>query len=257
MAGSCASEMSSTCMKRLARERERLPRDNKEFFINFKDDNLRSFEAYIVGPEDSLYRHKFIKLKFDIPSEYPLKPPKVTFIQHTGDRIHPNLYTEGKVCLSILGAWPGDPWMFSMTIESVLITVRSLLDNNPYFHEPKQRDNPAFNSYVQYNSWRWLLLDYLDREGDPDAQAFLQDYVREHGAEMVKELERQSLANNGTKVLSSPYKRGASQRPDFQKLLCELKRVVSQHSQTLTAQLAPDEALKPDERKRNAPDDAP
>lgn len=107
-------------MKRQARERERFPNDSQEIFVNFKDDNLRSFEAYIIGPDDSLYEHKFIKLKFDIPSNYPLAPPKVKFIQHSGDRIHPNLYTEGKVCLSILGTWPGNPWSYCMTIEGVL-----------------------------------------------------------------------------------------------------------------------------------------
>lgn len=108
-------------MKRLARERERLPSNNTEFFVNFKDDNLRTFEAYIVGPKDSLYEHKFVKLRFDIPDNYPLVPPKVKFIQHRGERIHPNLYNkDGKVCLSILGTWPGDPWSYCMSVESVL-----------------------------------------------------------------------------------------------------------------------------------------
>jgi ubiquitin-conjugating enzyme E2 Z len=97
-------------MKRLAAERKRFPTESSDFFVRWNDADLREFEAYLVGPEGSLYRHKFIKLKFNIPNDYPVKPPKVTFVQHTGERIHPNLYVEGKVCLSILGTWTGPPW---------------------------------------------------------------------------------------------------------------------------------------------------
>lgn len=140
--------MAATCIKRLVKERERFSTDSTEYWANFKDDNLRAFDTYIIGPDDSVYKHKLIKLKFEIPDDYPLVPPKVTFVQHTGDRIHPNLYTEGKVCLSILGTWPGDPWSYSMTIEAILITIRSLLDNQPYLHEPNQRDSPSFSKYA-------------------------------------------------------------------------------------------------------------
>ena len=83
-------------MKRITRERERFPTDSAEFFVNWKDENLRKFEAYIVGAEDSVYRHKLVKLKFDLPHNYPQQPPQVKFIQHTGERIHPNLYVNGK-----------------------------------------------------------------------------------------------------------------------------------------------------------------
>lgn len=155
------------------------------------------FTAYIIAPEDSVYRHKLVKLQFEIPPTYPLVPPKVKFVQHTGERIHPNLYVEGKVCLSILGTWPGEPWAFGMRCNSVLITIRSLLDNQPYCHEPNQRDNPAFNDYVRYATWRWLLLDYLDRETNPAARRWLRRYVRRHGSEMLAELRRQARAAEG------------------------------------------------------------
>ena len=242
-------------MKRLLRERERFPKESSEFFVNFKDDNVRSFEAYIVGPDDSLYKHKFVKLKFDIPSNYPLVPPKVTFVQHTGDRVHPNLYTEGKVCLSILGNWPGDPWSYSMNIESVLITIRSLLDKQPYLHEPRQSDNPMFNDYVHCNTWRWLLLDYLDREQDPDAKEFLLQYVRQHGAEMVEELERQKRVHGGAQTLTSPYVRGVQRRSDYDALLSSLKNYVRQISQPSIAPSAAKEAGRIVGGKRKAVDD--
>ena len=208
--------------------------------------------AYVVGPEDSLYRHKFIKLKFDIPQEYPLKPPKVKFIQHTGDRIHPNLYVEGKVCLSILGTWQGEPWSYAMTVESVLRTIQSLLDDKPYLHEPKQRDRPDFNHYVQYNTWRWLLLDYLERESDADAKAFLQDHIRQHGAKMIAELERQKATKGATAYVHSPYAVKTQQMVDYARLLSDMRKTVSQYGTPLGQIPSRPEFLESLQRKRTA-----
>jgi ubiquitin-conjugating enzyme E2 Z len=215
-------------MKRMVRERQNLEKPNEDYFVNFENDaNLFSFYAYVIGPADTLYEHKFVKLKFDIPERYPLVciiatkakilalqpransnpqvPPKVTFVQHTGGRLHPNLYVEGKVCLSILGTWPGEKWAWAMTIDTVLITIRSLLDNSPYKHEPNQRDNPNFNQYVQYTGWKSLLLDYVNNEGNPAAKAFLERHISQNGSKMINGLERQASANRGLVQLTSPY----------------------------------------------------
>lgn len=106
-------------MKRMRKEREKFENQNsQEFFVHFKDEDLLNFVAYIVGPEDSLYKHKLLKFKFEIPPNYPLVPPKVKFVQYSCDRIHPNLYVDGKVCLSILGTWSGEPWATAMNVES-------------------------------------------------------------------------------------------------------------------------------------------
>ena len=45
----------------------------------------------------------------------------------------------GKVCLSILGTWSGPKWTSIMDITTVLLTLQSLLDENPLHHEPGQR----------------------------------------------------------------------------------------------------------------------
>lgn len=134
--------------KRMAKERKELEKENPDYFVVFKDDDLLTFDAYVVGPEDSLYRHKLVKLHFDIPREYPMKPPVVKFIQHTGDRIHPNLYVDGKVCLSILGTWQGEPWAYSMTVS---LLPGQLID----FHSIKVvsllvRKSICFRSRSQY-----------------------------------------------------------------------------------------------------------
>ena len=60
----------------------------------------------IVGPEGTPYQHGFYFFDVQFSDTYPMKPPYVSF--KTGDgrvRFNPNLYVEGKVCLSILGTW--------------------------------------------------------------------------------------------------------------------------------------------------------
>lgn len=59
-------------MKRMTRERQELEKENSDYFVRFEDNNLLDFEAYVVGPDDTLYQHKLIKLRFQIPATYPM-----------------------------------------------------------------------------------------------------------------------------------------------------------------------------------------
>jgi ubiquitin-protein ligase len=65
-------------------------------------------------------------------------PPKVKTMTTNGGtyRLNPNLYAEGKVCLSLLGTWQGPGWVSgSSTLLQVLISiqVRGFL-SSPFLH---------------------------------------------------------------------------------------------------------------------------
>lgn len=51
-------------------------------------------------------------------------------------RFNPNLYSNGKVCLSILGTWSGPSWTSVQTMNSTLISIQSLMNYAPYHNEP-------------------------------------------------------------------------------------------------------------------------
>lgn len=59
-------------MKRMARERVNLEKPNDDYFVRFVGDDLLNFYAYVFGPADTLYAHKLVKLKLEIPDRYPL-----------------------------------------------------------------------------------------------------------------------------------------------------------------------------------------
>ena len=78
-----------------------------------------------MGPDDSPYAGGVYFLNIHFPTDYPFKPPKVTF---TTRIYHPNINSNGGICLDILK----EQWSPALTISKVLLSICSLLtDPNP------------------------------------------------------------------------------------------------------------------------------
>jgi len=93
--------------------------------------------AMILGPEGTPYAHCAFVFSLEMPDNYPFSPPRVICITSDGKtRFHPNLYVDGKVCLSILGTWSGPAWSAVMNLSTVLSSIQSLLEANPIVNEP-------------------------------------------------------------------------------------------------------------------------
>lgn len=138
-------------------------------FIEFDEENIQKAKAMIIGPKDSVYKDGILFFDIIFPDDYPYNPPKVGYISRGSIRIHPNLYTGsskdnyiGKVCLSILGTWSGPGWSSIMDITSVLVSIQSLLDNNPLDHEPGfsgkyTQNHDKYKQCVIYETYRTLI----------------------------------------------------------------------------------------------------
>ncbi len=106
-------------------------------FYSANDQNIRQGHACIFGPEGTPYEDCPMLYSFDIVKEFPFEPPKVQFLTYDGEtRFHPNMYKEGKVCLSILHTWDGPKWASTMRLSTVLLTLQSIMDTKPLMHEP-------------------------------------------------------------------------------------------------------------------------
>ena len=87
--------------------------------------DMFNWSATIMGPSDSSYQGGVFFLTIKFPSDYPFKPPKVSF---TTRIYHPNINANGAICLDILK----DQWSPALTISKVLLSISSLLtDPNP------------------------------------------------------------------------------------------------------------------------------
>ena len=70
-------------------------------------DSIDNFYIIIKGNDNSPYENIPFIFVFNVTNEYPFKPPNVKYISFTNANIHPNLYTNGKVCLTTLGTYIG------------------------------------------------------------------------------------------------------------------------------------------------------
>ncbi|KAJ4302931.1 Ubiquitin-conjugating enzyme subunit [Kalmusia sp. IMI 367209] len=111
---------------------------SKETWTNIDLINENVFEwsvALIVLNPDSLYYGGYFKAQLSFPKNYPFSPPDFKFVRPL---YHPNIYPDGRLCISILHP-PGDDEMSGETaaerwspvqrVESVLISILSLLDD--------------------------------------------------------------------------------------------------------------------------------
>ena len=104
-------------MKRILEElsdiQENLPNEaTNSIFLRYDQERIDVMRALIVGASGTPYAHGAFLFEILFHDDYPQKPPRVR-IQTTGHRsfrFNPNLYDNGKVCLSLLGTW-GDNWI--------------------------------------------------------------------------------------------------------------------------------------------------
>jgi ubiquitin-protein ligase len=102
------------------------------------DDNMMKGTACVFGPAGTPYEDCPMLYEIQLPDSYPFDPPKVEFRTHDGyTRFHPNMYVDGKCCLSILGTWDGPRWSSALRLSAVLVTMQSLMTDNPIVHEPR------------------------------------------------------------------------------------------------------------------------
>jgi ubiquitin-conjugating enzyme E2 Z len=119
--------------------------------------------ACIFGPSGTPYEDCPMLYEIDFSSDFPYTPPKVEFKTYDGlTRFHPNMYREGKVCLSILHTWNGPRWASTMRLSTVLITLQSLLDTAPLRHEPGYEHGKtivvdAYTKFIEIACVRYIL----------------------------------------------------------------------------------------------------
>ncbi|KAF3007225.1 hypothetical protein E8E14_008005 [Neopestalotiopsis sp. 37M] len=113
--------------------------------VAFRDHDVRNVRTLIIGPHETPYEFGFFEFAVKFNKEYPRKSPAVTATTTNGGRcrFNPNIYANGKVCLSILGTWrgePGEEWSPAQGLESILLSIQSLMSSNPYENEPGFED---------------------------------------------------------------------------------------------------------------------
>ena len=204
--------------------------------VEFNEDDIMKAKAILIGPKDTPYENGILYFLIEFPKEYPYKPPKIGYLSHSRYRIHPNLYVGkscdnhlGKVCLSSINTWSGPKWTPVMHLGSVLLSIQSILDNNPIQNEPGYENmddwrNKIYNRIVEYNTYEYLIL----RNGfdiHPRFKSFcpeINDHLTKNKKEILENMkdlsEKHKVIEN---IHTSIYRINC--RTDYNKLYNDLK----------------------------------
>eukprot|EP00048_Salpingoeca_helianthica_P010143 m.145015 g.145015 ORF g.145015 m.145015 type:complete len:4380 (-) comp15021_c0_seq2:110-13249(-) len=146
-------------------------------FLRMDKQRVDLMQCMITGVTGTPYSLGCFVFDVYCPADYPAAAPKVNLIT-TGNgslRFNPNLYANGKVCLSLLGTWRGaatESWSTSSTLLQVFISIQSLImTDDVYFNEPGfdhvratpegPRLNRAYSNFVRFGTVRYAMVDQL------------------------------------------------------------------------------------------------
>jgi ubiquitin-conjugating enzyme E2 O len=137
-------------MKRIQKEHKILRSPNSlpsGVYVRTWETRLDLLRVLFVGPADTPYVNAPFVIDFYLSPQFPTQPPEAYFHSWTSDsglggvgRVNPNLYEDGKICLSLLGTWEGNKgegWNASRsTLLQVIVSILGLvLVREPYFNE--------------------------------------------------------------------------------------------------------------------------
>ena len=141
-------------------------------FVRVDAKSMDLMRVCMTGPEGSPYCNGMFFFDVFFPYNYPAVPPKMKIIT-TGRatfRFNANLYTNGKVCLSLLGTWQGPGWEPSYsTLLQVLISIQAMIlgIDEPIANEPGwERDRGStksknYNSILSHGTMLYAMYEHL------------------------------------------------------------------------------------------------
>eukprot|EP00760_Papus_ankaliazontas_P001392 PhM_4_TR10462/c1_g1_i1/m.17760/K10575/UBE2G1, UBC7; ubiquitin-conjugating enzyme E2 G1 len=123
------------CLMREFKKLSQNPTDG--FRVELQDESdFFQWTVWFLGPNGTPYEGGHFKASFKYPAEYPMLPPEMTIVSEFW---HPNVYPDGKVCMSILHPPVADQfnteesldirWSPVQTIDSILVSFLSLLSD--------------------------------------------------------------------------------------------------------------------------------
>ncbi|XP_045497156.1 (E3-independent) E2 ubiquitin-conjugating enzyme UBE2O isoform X2 [Colias croceus] len=103
------------------------------------EDRIDLLSVMIAGPSRTPYEGGLFVFDVQLGGEYPRAPPLCHYHSYCSDRLNPNLYEDGKVCVSLLGTWSGrgvEVWGKDSSLLQVIVSLQGLILNaEPYFNE--------------------------------------------------------------------------------------------------------------------------
>tara|TARA_B100001142_G_scaffold319852_1_gene363910 strand:+ start:83 stop:778 length:696 start_codon:yes stop_codon:yes gene_type:complete len=203
--------MNKTNQKRLLKDVVDImknPLEDNGIYYQHNQENMLKGHALIVGPEDTLYNYGYYLFEFTFSKEYPFKPPKVVYLTNEHDiRFHPNLYRNGKVCLSLLNTWRGEQWTSCQSIRTILLNLVTLFHNKPLLNEPGIKEDyryfKDYNRIIKYSNYNTAVLSVL------------KDKIYKSVSDKFKDIIKENYIKNKDKILEHLKKLKDSEKKEI------------------------------------------
>lgn len=186
-------------------------------FLRVDESRPDVIKALITGPEGTPYSNGCFIFDIFLNSNYNQSPPHVKTMTTKGGkyRLNPNLYADGKVCLSLLGTWQGPGWIGGKsTLLQVIISIQSMiLCQEPYLNEPGWMSMSGTPESKAYNlNVRRMVVDDAMIGSIKNPNPAFADVIKTHfrlKSQVIKDQLDQWLAEDDGQPLRSDNLGGA------------------------------------------------
>ena len=114
--------------------------------------NIRIWIISMTGAPNTIYEGETYRLRVQFPKDYPMVPPSVYFLPPTPQ--HEHVYTNGDICLSLLGK----DWRPTMTAQSIAVSILSILSSAQSKSLPMDNARHSHNKPGQFQK-DWVYHD--------------------------------------------------------------------------------------------------
>ena len=146
----------NSSIKCINRQYKNLLKNPESLFSVELTEDIFTWNIIFFGPLDTIYENGIFRAQMNFSTDFPNSPPIVKFIDNI---YHPNVYPDGKVCISILHDGvdefgyesTSERWNPSHSVSSILLSIISMLPN-PNFESPANIDASVLckDNYDQY-----------------------------------------------------------------------------------------------------------
>jgi ubiquitin-conjugating enzyme E2 Z len=209
--------------------------DHGIYYEHDEENMLMGYVLIIPQMSDSPYKHGNYLFTIEYPTNYPYSPPKMTYLTNNQKtRFHPNLYRNGKVCLSLLNTWKGEQWTACNTLSSILLNITTLFTDKPFLHEPGiNEQHESFNDYtkiIKYQNINTAIYEvltstiYLEqmKGAKKQFQYVAVENYKKHSSEIMKFVEDMSKNSDDT-IAHVPFYKMYNENLDYKELYVKLK----------------------------------
>ena len=133
------------------------------------EDNYFKWEVSIEGPENTMFEGSIMRAILTFPVDYPMNPPDMLFLTKMW---HPNIFKNGKVCISILHKPEIDEtnpqerldekWRPVLGVKEIIMSVSSMLIS-PNCESPANVD-AALQYQSNLGEYKKKIRKFLDED---------------------------------------------------------------------------------------------